>query len=224
MNSSTEVLEIWLIRHGETDWNKERRIQGDSDTDLNALGRLQAEALGRRLRGQAFDAVWSSNLKRAQHTAAIAFPGTELKLDERLRELHAGNQEGKFIAELSPEARAVRKALTAGDSSVAAPGGESYGQVIERVRSWLGDLPASGRVACVAHGGVVQAAVRLIFGQETGWPAGPRIRLANTSITVVQVTPAGYALVRLNDHAHLEGLESDSAKPGVEHVADGVPQ
>ncbi len=227
MNGSPNHLDIWFIRHGQTDWNKQGRVQGASDADLNALGRLQAQALGRRLHGEEFDAVWSSDLRRARYTAGYAFPEAQLALDERLRELHAGDQEGLLLSELSPAALAVREAFAAGDTTVAAPGGESYGQVIQRVRSWLGDQPASGRVACVTHGGVVQAAVRLILGQEAGWRQGPKLTIANTSITVVRVMDTGYSLLRLNDHAHLEGLErqeSDAAQARVEHVADSVAQ
>lgn len=207
MTHDADTLQVWLIRHGQTDWNQEGRIQGASDADLNDLGRLQAATLRERLLGVAFDEVWSSDLARARHTAELALPGAAIMLDPRLREIDAGEHEGRLIADLDLAARAVRDSIASGDSSAAAPGGESYRQVIERVRSWFGDLPAAGRVACVTHGGVVQAAVRLIFGQEAGWRNGPRLSIANTSITEVRVGSWGYSLVRLNDHTHLERLE-----------------
>lgn len=224
---SSESLEIWFIRHGQTDWNIERRIQGATDRELNETGRRQAQLLGERLKGLGFDAVWSSDLKRARETAEIAFPGRVISVDERLREMHAGEHEGIVIAELSAEAAAVRAALTGGDSAAAPPGGESYRDVIGRVRAWLRELPASGRVAAVVHGGVIQAAVRLVLGQEAGWRNGPGLSTANTGITELRVGPAGYTLVRLNDHAHLESpgaRASGAAESGVEHVADGVAQ
>lgn len=224
MSLTNDDLDIWFIRHGQTDWNREGRIQGASGTDLSYLGRRQAEALRERLREVTFDQVWSSDLARARQTAEVALPGAIITLDARLREMHAGEHEGQLMAELSPAARAVRDSFTAGDSTVAPPGGESYRQVIERLRSWMGDLPSGRRVACVTHGGVVEAAVRLVLGQEAGWQAGPRVSIANTSITEVRLGSRGYSLMRLNDHAHLERLASDAAEARVEYVADSVAQ
>jgi len=229
-NSSTDTLEIWFIRHGQTDWNLQGLIQGASDTDLNETGRLQAERLRQRLAGTHFDVVWASDLKRAMQTAEIALPGHVIVPEPRLRELNAGEVEGRSFAALSDEARATWSALWTGDSTARPPGGESYQQVIDRVRLWLADLPSHGRVASVVHGGVVQAAVRHVLGQYAGWKEGPTVRFANTSISELHVSGGRYSIVRLNDHAHLEGFvepaaeigRSDAAQPRVEHVADGV--
>lgn len=215
MTAPTDHLELWLIRHGQTDWNLQGRIQGASDIELNALGRLQAERLKARVRGMEFTAVWSSDLARARETAEIAFPGASITLDRRLREMHAGEHEGHSFRSAPPEIAEVRQAIWAGDCDAAPPGGESYRQVMARVSDWLADLPPAGRVATVVHGGVVQAAVRLFLGQHDGWKSGPRLSTANTSITEVLVTPAGYSLVRLNDHAHLEGLEQETSAPRI---------
>jgi len=225
MLTGSDVLEIWFIRHGQTDWNVQRRIQGATDRELNGTGRRQAERLRDRLQGLSFDAVWSSDLKRARETAEIAFPGRIINTDARLREMHAGEHEGIVVAELPPEAAAIRAALSGGDSAVAPPGGESYRDVIGRVRTWLGGLPESGRIAAVVHGGLIQATVRFVFGQEAGWQDGPRLSTANTGITELRVGPAGYTVVRLNDHAHLADFDeapSGVAQAGVENVPDGV--
>lgn len=226
MTQRHERLEIWFIRHGQTDWNLEGRIQGASDRDLNETGKRQAALLRQRLHGLTFDAVWSSDLRRARQTAEIAFPDSAIRLDERLREMHAGVHEGMLFKELPAEAAALRAAVRAGDATLAPAGGESYRDVIARIRGWLADLPQSGRIASVVHGGVVHAAVRLALGQQAGWPDGAQLSTANTSITELHVAASGLTLVRLNDHAHLEGTEfmasSDAAQPRVKHVADGV--
>lgn len=216
------------MRHGQTDWNLEGRIQGASDTDLNATGRWQSERLRQRLAGERFDVVWSSDLKRAHQTARIAFPDHDVVTDPRLRELNAGEVEGLAFAALPAGLRAVWSALWTGDSAAQPPNGESYQQVIDRVRLWLADLPKSGRVACVVHGGVVHAAIRHLFGQYAGWQAGPSMRFANTSITEVHVVEGRHSIVRLNDHAHLENVAAptvlEAAQARVEQVPDGVAQ
>lgn len=211
VTAPTDHLELWLIRHGQTDWNQQGLIQGSSDIELNELGRRQAVRLGDRVRGTEFTAVWASDLMRARETAEIAFPSASLVLDQRLREMNAGEHEGLDFRNPPPEVAVVRQAIWAGDPDAAPPGGESYRQVMGRVSDWLTDLPETGRVAAVMHGGVVQAAVRMFLGQHTGWQGGPRLSTANTSITEVLITPAGYSLVRLNDHAHLEGIGKEAA-------------
>lgn len=230
-NGTPDTLEIWFIRHGQTDWNLNGLIQGASDTDLNETGRLQAERLRQRLAGTHFDAVWASDLKRAMQTAQIALPGHVIVPEPRLRELNAGEVEGRSFVSLPEETRAVWSALWTGDSTVRPPGGESYQQVLDRVRLWLAELPSRGRVAAVVHGGVVHAAVRHTLGQYDGWRAGPSMRFANTSISEVHLSGGRYSIVRLNDHAHLEGFDSPAAsgatrshaaEPRVENVADTI--
>ena len=75
---SEKVLELWLIRHGETDWNRERRIQGQRQNPLSALGIKQARRLGLRLEAETFDKVYSSDLKRALQTAQLAVPDADI--------------------------------------------------------------------------------------------------------------------------------------------------
>ena len=219
-NQTTDTLEIWFIRHGQTDWNLQGLIQGASDTDLNETGRLQAERLQQRLANTHFDAVWSSDLKRARQTAEISLPAYSLILDPRLRELNAGEIEGQSHASLPDTMREVWSALWAGDSAARPTAGESYQQVMDRVRLWLGDLPRHGRIAAVVHGGVLQAAVRHVLGQYSGWQGGPSLRFANTSITEVHVSDGRYSIARLNDSAHLENVGEfaplDAAQPQVD--------
>ena len=94
-------MEIYLVRHGETDWNKELRLQGWADISLNDQGRREAEALGRELSGVAFDLAYCSDLDRAAETAEILLRGREtpLSVDPRLREMGFGPLEGNLYGQ-----------------------------------------------------------------------------------------------------------------------------
>src|SRR5262245_21212457 len=94
---SAGTLRIYLARHGETDWNAERRLQGRTDTLLNATGRQQAAKLAERLKGVRLDAVYTSTLSRSIEIAAIARPGTPVKSLAGLNERNHGKFEGKKV-------------------------------------------------------------------------------------------------------------------------------
>jgi broad specificity phosphatase PhoE len=124
-----------LVRHGETDWNREGRYQGQSDPPLDEQGRLQAEALAASLAGRGIEAIYSSDLQRASETARVlsARLGLPLVLDPRLREIHQGEWEGRLVDDIRrayPEAWALQwqQPLHA-----RAPGGESIVEVGNRV-------------------------------------------------------------------------------------------
>jgi len=150
---------IYLLRHGETDWNVERRMQGRQETRLTARGERQAAAMGKLLAGLVAGdppAAWrlvSSPLGRARQTAAFIAEslGLAVELDERLAEIAFGAWEGRLrdeVAPQNPELFASREWL------VSPPGGETYEDVQARVRAWLADLPAEPgrRVIAVSHG------------------------------------------------------------------------
>jgi probable phosphoglycerate mutase len=100
--SVQRVTTILLARHGETDWNRERRYQGHADEPLNETGRAQARELGDRLREEPITAVYSSDLQRASETAAIVarILGLPVELDPRLREIDVGSWQGRTHEEL----------------------------------------------------------------------------------------------------------------------------
>ena len=120
---SKDGLELWLIRHGETTHNFERRIQGQFDSELTELGVAQAEKLATRLKHQSFDAVYSSDLKRAHNTAKLALPGADIMLDKRLREISFGSLEDKTQAELTDEEKTIFDHVKADRFNRAAPEG-----------------------------------------------------------------------------------------------------
>jgi probable phosphoglycerate mutase len=142
-------LDLWLVRHGETDWSAAHRFCGWSDPPLSDRGREQATALRAELEGRRFDSIVSSTSLRAIETARLAYG--EPRSDERLRELDFGDIEGTTWLDCSP---AIREAL-ADYETFEAPNGESVAQLIERVTAALHDL-GPGSHLVVTHGGVIR--------------------------------------------------------------------
>lgn len=196
------MLELWLIRHGETDWNAQGRIQGAADVPLNALGLRQASLLRDRLAGQRFDVVYASDLARARATAETALPEAELRLDPRLRELSYGVLEGKSWREMSAEETAIAAHWHEDPYTRRVPGGESYGDLTDRIEAFRSELPASGRVVAFSHGGTIRSALYAVVGRPNGvaW----RVAIGNTAITRLRFDERGATVVSVNDEAHLE--------------------
>lgn len=200
--SARPALELWLIRHGETDWNRERRIQGQQPNPLSALGELQARQLGARLAGERFDAVYASDLKRAVQTAALALPGYAPVYDARLREVGRGVLEGQLGADLVGEQRDLYAAVQGDLLNVRPPGGENYRDVGVRAVAWLESLPEVGKIAAVTHGGVIFALLHHVVGVEGGtrW----RFSASNTGVTRLRFVGDEVRILSVNDTAHLE--------------------
>ena len=148
------TLDIWCLRHAETDWTAAGRFCGWSDPPLNERGRRRAGALRELLHLVEFDSVVSSPSIRAVETARLAYG--EPRSDLRLRELDFGELEGSRWPECSTE---MRERLADFDA-FAAPQGETVPQLAERVSAALADLDA-GRHLVVTHGGVI----RLLLGR-----------------------------------------------------------
>ncbi len=165
---------IYFIRHGETDWNVEGRLQGQRDIPLNDLGRVQAEESGRRLRSlvaryEDLDYV-ASPMSRTRETMerlreAIGLHPSAYRLDDRLVELTFGTWEGltwKDVRKQEPVAAAARERDKWG---YVPPEGESYAMLAERVRPILGDLTRD--TVMVSHGGVARAFLAAACGVST---------------------------------------------------------
>lgn len=208
------MLELWLIRHAQTVWNAERRIQGQSDTPLSPRGVAQAERLAARLAGVSFDRVYSSDSRRALHTAEVALPGRDAQPDARLREMSYGTLEGKTRAELTGAEREAFTAYWHDPYRVALPGGESWRELDARVFAWLGALPAAGRVAAFSHGGTLRSALFYLTGapKKREW----NVLFGNASVTRLRLGGVNTGInmevntvVAVNDTAHLLGTGLD---------------
>ncbi len=146
-----------LIRHGETDWNFEGRYTGQSDIPLNARGLRQAEALNSKLCGKKIEAIYSSDLLRASQTALRLKAGgnTPLHLDPRLREIDQGEWEGLHLDEIRARYRQAWERRKNAPLEVAPPGGETVGEVRQRVLEAVREIierHSRETVAIVSHG------------------------------------------------------------------------
>lgn len=131
------MTELWLVRHGETDWNKAGRYQGQSDIPLNATGLEQARISAATLAhsGRTFTAIYSSPLSRAAQTAAAAAQllGLPVRSEPRLREIHQGAWQGMNYQQIVTEFKELMDETEADPITRRAPGGESIGEVAERM-------------------------------------------------------------------------------------------
>jgi len=188
---------LLLIRHGETQWNTQSRIQGYLDIALSERGQRQAALLARFLAGAAIDAVFASDLARASQTAQpLAHTlGLPLRVDARLRERGFGLFEGSTYAEAQanwPNEYAIWRRR---DPAYALPGGESYLAARARVLQCLEEIArgyAGQTVAVVTHGGVLDIVYRAAFG--IAWETPRSHLLPNTSINRVLARHPGPVL------------------------------
>jgi broad specificity phosphatase PhoE len=184
---SGAILRIYLARHGETDWNAERRLQGRTDTALNSTGRQQAAKLAERLKGVRLDAVYSSTLSRSRDTADIVRAGAPLKSLAGLNERNHGKFEGKKVDGSDPvtekEWRQRRR-----DPEDELDGGESLNQLYERVRTTFGGIRSqhsSGAILIVGHSLTNQMILRAVFGLTL--QKATSIRQANDELYLIEL-------------------------------------
>lgn len=186
------ALQLWLIRHGETEHNIKRVFQGQLDTPLTERGIEQAKHTAVALGGVEFDRIYSSDLQRAFNTALPIAEERDVDVepDVRLRELHYGVLQGVPYTEFREVLRAhgAEEEWGAGvfsEGGSAPPGGESLQDLIDRTGDFIeeatGSLGGSGRLAVVTHGGTI----RTIMTQLLGMPPTSRsaFALANCGVT-----------------------------------------
>ena len=154
MSVSTDGLSLTLVRHGATDWNGAGRWQGWTDTPLGTTGEEQARRLAQRLGGQAFTALYASDLRRAADTARLVRPGESPILDAQLRELNFGKYEGMGTGDVLHDPEYHDWQLDPWRRP-APGGGESLSAVGERLHAWAQELP-DGRVLAVSHGAAIR--------------------------------------------------------------------
>jgi broad specificity phosphatase PhoE len=160
------MTKLYLIRHGETDWNKQGKYTGQMDISINETGREQAKKVAEEMKNLEPEVIYSSDLKRALETARAISEILDIPIikDERLREIHQGEWEGLHITEIQAQYTKEFDARKENPLTVAAPGGESIGDVDIRVRSFLDDITQNhpnGEVAVSSHG-IVLGIIRTI--------------------------------------------------------------
>ena len=204
------MLHLMLVRHGETEWNVQRRYQGQSDVPLSEIGNQQAESIAGRLAGQEIGAIYASDLKRAWQTAQViaAQIGLDVISEPRLRELKFGILEGLTFEEAEEK---YPEMITAwlDDFNNTPERAETIDMFNARIVSLLDDLKVKHDeqvVLLVGHGGSLSEILRAVLGLslEKRW----YIQMENASLSEVLIADDYVALNRLNDTCHLAVLVS----------------
>ncbi len=203
----TQPTRLFLIRHGETEWNLQRRLQGQQDSPLTPVGLEQARSVAAELRAYVFDALYCSDLPRAVQTAGIigAAIGRPPVPDPRLRERHYGIFEGQTVAEIQARMPAEWERYRSGGADYVVPSGESSHQAGARVLACLRDLGArhpGARVCVVTHGGGLTRVFKSVLGIP--YDLRPRFSLRNTAINIFSCDDQGLALETWGAVHHLE--------------------
>ena len=203
----TEPTRIIAIRHGETSWNVDTRIQGHLDIPLSANGRWQAERLAAALKGESLAAIYASDLTRAWETAQYLgrAQGLAVIKEMGLRERGFGDFQGKTFAEIEALLPEQSQRWRQRDPEFSPHGGESLMALRSRVISAterLAALHPGEQIAVVGHGGVMdvlyRAATRLEIQAPRTWALG------NAAINRLLWSPEGFSLVGWADTSHLD--------------------
>jgi broad specificity phosphatase PhoE len=197
---------LLLVRHGESEFNAEGRIQGQLDVPLSDLGRRQAAAVAERLAAESLDAVFASPLSRALETArAIAARrDLEVQTDDRLMEILAGSFQGLTREEMIARFPADEQRWSAREADFRIPGGETRRELAQRGRAVLEAIRETGyaSVAVVSHGGLLSAALKSLF--DIAIHRGP-FHFYNAALTRLIWTNE-IVIDSLNDTQHLRNL------------------
>lgn len=199
-------MELFLVRHGETAWNAERRFQGQSDVALSERGVAQAAALGSALSSIPFSHAYSSDLQRAEQTAQAILAGRNLTLatDARLREFNFGAWDGMTWPQIIARWPEFDRRLPTQARQYEPVDGERFEHVVARVRAFLEDLRRSvttGHGLVVTHAGALHAAMEVLAPKGFD-PLG--MVFSTASITRVAMEGRKARIITLNDVSHLD--------------------
>ena len=202
----------YLVRHGETDWNRSGRIQGHTDVPLNDNGRREIGLLAERLVPCSFASVYSSDLSRTSESAGIIVNGRGVSVvaDPDLREFSYGEWEGLTTREIEAQfPNAYAQLMGAENSAFVAPGGESSAQVLDRVRRFCAMADerhsAAEDILVVAHGGTIRALVACLLDlpNDSLW----KFEVGRASLSIVRNHTRGRVLELWNDTSHLMAVD-----------------
>jgi broad specificity phosphatase PhoE len=208
------VRRLILARHGQTQNNVDRRFTGWADVPLNAIGRAESRALGRRLRALPIDQAYSSDLRRAAETARLALGDRELAIAQTpaLREANFGAWQGLTYDEAQARSPGEFTNLLSRREDFRPPGGETILEVRDRVIAFLDEaraIHADQTVLLVASGGPLQILLSALFSLPLGehW----RLGMGNCSVSIVDFVQGEPLLTLLNDRGHVRSRQPRSA-------------
>ncbi|MEE9239876.1 MAG: histidine phosphatase family protein [bacterium] len=208
---------LYLLRHGETAWNVERRIQGVSDTPLNEVGRAQSQALITPLQGRPFTALYTSPLVRARQTADVLAAALRLEVreDPRLAELDQGELEGMNFDQIEERFNGFLDTWRTAPADIQMPGGENLHQLQARAWAAVEEIQAAHpeeMVIAVSHNLAISTLLCRIMEMDLNGIR--RIRQHNAAINLVEHNPErGWSVLTMNAVSHLDGQLSSDLKP-----------
>jgi 2,3-bisphosphoglycerate-dependent phosphoglycerate mutase len=195
--------QVYLIRHGETMWNRQKRIQGHRNIPLSQEGVRQAEKLAAAMKDTSLDAIYSSDLDRAVQTARFIAEGKGLSVTQipELRERHFGQWEGCTLDEIQEQYPLQwREVWQKGGAYDIEPFEHTRNRMLNQVQQLVERHPG-GTIAVVSHGGSINAVLDVLTEGEYG-PG--KHRLGNTSVTRLAYHPKrGWSVIQVNCTAHL---------------------
>ena len=202
------MLRLILVRHGETSFNHERRLQGSAtDIELNETGREQVKELGEALKSEKVNAIYASPMRRARETAlAIAsHHGLTVQTETKLTEINTGDVEGLTIEQIEQQYSHFWKEWTQGTGSLKMPGGESLEDV--RERAWgtiqrIYRIHPDGTVIVVCHTLTLLAIICAALNIDLS--CFRRLRCDVAGLSILNMDGQSTSLVRLNDTCHLK--------------------
>lgn len=210
-------MEIYIIRHGETNWNVEGKIQGQTNSSLTQKGIDQARLTAEKLKNIFFTAMYSSDLERARKTAemlASRHSRLEINEDVRLRERKFGYLEGIGHEEFKTNHPDIYAKFRSNDPEYRIPEGESKNDLARRATDFFNDLvkrhAKDETMLVVTHGGIIDVFVRFILGIPYG--STRNFSLRNAAINIVQYNDNDWRLITLGDISHLSIKEEKFKK------------
>ncbi|MFA5865214.1 MAG: histidine phosphatase family protein [Phycisphaerae bacterium] len=207
----TQVTELIVVRHGQTAWNIQGRHQGHLDSDLSETGIRQAKALADRLSKLSFTAFYSSDLKRALHTAEYIAQktGHPILADPRLRERNYGIFRGMTVHEIQLQYPDEYGHFISGDPDYVIPEGQSARQKFEAAVQCAKEIVkghVGERIVIVSHGGVLDALLRHTCGIALSIPR--RFKMYNASLNTFFIDDGIWKLNTWGDICHLKGIDT----------------
>lgn len=191
---------IYFIRHGETDWNKVRMIQGQADIPLNETGQREAEKIAEVLQEVDFKKIYASPLQRAYETAKRIhrYHGCEIVQDDRLKEISYGVDEGKNLDEISRDTTcALHKYFKVPDQYVPPKNGETISQLLERCTGVLETLEKEpdGPILVSCHGAVIHGMITVVekYPIADFWKGKHQ---KNCAVTIMEYDKSGWRMVK----------------------------
>jgi probable phosphoglycerate mutase len=208
--------ELFVVRHGQTIWNQQRRLQGQMDSPLTQEGLKQAESLAERLASKKIDVIYSSDLGRTMLTARFVsarMSGMQVYPDVRLRERNFGIFHGLNWEEIMKRYPEEGKNEKSGNADFIIPEGESRQQVLERSRDFMDEMLVKHPGKCIlaiTHGGIVSSIVRIVLNIPINAPR--RFYLPNTALNVFEHTGTEWFIKTLGEISFLDN----------EDLSDGI--